>query len=645
MATLPVSPLSIGKSRESRSSLDAAIERARAMVLARQRPDGSWQERSDMGTFTTSLSLVALRHVGQLSDADLHDGLRHLRSSALDDGSFEGRPFAGEGDRGATAAAWAALSLSNRSEDRIAADRARAFVEAFGGVDAVVDLATTGDISPFVLAMAGLVDGARISTIPVSIVLVPKLIELVSARVVFHGLTMMISTALIARGGASSGKGLLRGLVEGRENARAVELLTMYQNRNGSLMNVVFHTALLIPALVAAGVSPTDPRLANAIAWLRARGRRDENGLSFDVYGSDVWSTASYLRVLLMTGSTRNDAAVKRAIEWLLAEQGRHPHPVLTNRQAGAPRTGGWGFQSGEDHYPDCDTTSTVLDALGRALVPDSEHDAPLPPALATRVCAAIADARSWLLAMQNEDGGWPSFFWGHPSKRPGPIMMRPMNVRLAALSRTDPTAFTRAIAEAAEHLSDPSTEDVTARVLLGLARTGTPANAPEAKRAVEFLAMQQCPSGAWWGRWKVNYLPVTAFVICALAQLGDDPSKEGTRRALAWMTGRQNADGGFGESVDSYRDPSLAGCGTTNAPLTGSVLLGLCAGGEAGSPAAARAARYLVEAQQDDGAWPNGDSVATLVPPNLFYVYGGAARYIPLEALGAYRRARFGRT
>jgi squalene-hopene/tetraprenyl-beta-curcumene cyclase len=103
-------------------------------------------------------------------------------------------------------------------------------------------------------------------------------------------------------------------------------------------------------------------------------------------------------------------------------------------------------------------------------------------------------------------------------------------------------------------------------------------------------------------------------------------------------MTSKQNADGGFGESVASYRDPSLAGCGETTAPVTGSVLLGLVEGGESASSAARRAAAYLVEHQQPDGAWPNGDCVATLVPPNLFYEYGGAARYIPLEALGRYR-------
>ena len=192
------------------------------------------------------------------------------------------------------------------------------------------------------------------------------------------------------------------------------------------------------------------------------------------MYGSDVWSTASYLRTLLVTGSSRDSEPVTSALSWLLAEQCRRPHPDLTNCTPGAPRTGGWGFQAGEDAYPDCDTTSTVLDALGRALLPDEREGRSLPSGLAARVCAAIADARRWLMAMQNRDGGWPSFFHDHPSKRPGPIQLRPMNLRFSELPRNDPAAWLRAIAEGYEHLSDPATEDVTSRVLTALRRCRT---------------------------------------------------------------------------------------------------------------------------------------------------------------------------
>jgi squalene-hopene/tetraprenyl-beta-curcumene cyclase len=626
-------------------ALDAAIARGRAMVLARQRADGSWQERGNMGPFTTALAVVSLKHVGALSAGDVRDAARWLRAQQRPDGSFVMRPFADEGDLAATAAGWAALALSPHPDDTAAAARAQAFVEERGGVDAVVGLAATGDLSALVLAMAGLVDAARIPTVPLSIVLVPKLVELLSQRVAFYGITTTLAASLIARrlSDKAAPSGLVRGFVAERERARAVELLTLYQNRNGSLMNVVYHTALLVPALCAAGLPKTDPRVAKAIAWLRERGARDDDGLFFDVYGSDIWSTASYLRVLLVSGSSRADEAVTRAVSFLLAEQCTRPHPVLTNRKPGAPRVGGWGFQSGEDAYPDCDTTSAVLDALGRALVPDSPEEVPLPPALATRACAAIAAARAWLLAMQNEDGGWPSFFWGHPTKRPGPIMMRPMRLALTDLTRKrpDPERLLEAIVESAEHVADPSTEDVTSRVLSALARTGTRLEAAEVRRALEFLASQQCPSGAFWGRWKVNYLPATAGVLVALAHLGDDPSKDKTQRALTWVTSRQNADGGFGESVASYRDPGLAGSGPSTAPLTGSVLLGLA---EAGAAEAEAAAEYLLASQQPDGAWPNGDCVATLVPPDLFYVYGGASRYIPLEALARHRAKRNGR-
>jgi squalene cyclase len=612
------------------------------MVLSRQRPDGSFQERGDMGPFTTALALVSLHNLEQLPPDDLADGARWLRSRQMHDGSFAGRPFATAGDLSATATAWAALSLSKRESDRDAAERARGFVERSGGAEAVLALAASGDVSALVLAMAGQIDASRIASFPLSTLLVPTLVERLAQRIVFYGLSTSIACALIARelGRGRAPRGMLRGLLDGRENARAVELLTLYQNQNGSLMNVVYHTALLAPALRAAGVPGTDPRLANAVAWLRSRGQRDEGGLFFDVYGSDVWSTASYLRTLLLSGSSRREEPVLRAVSWLLDQQCRRPHPIMTNPSSGAPRTGGWGFQAGEDAYPDCDTTSAVLDALGRALVADAEGEESLPAALATRVCAAIASARTWLLAMQNDDGGWPSFFRGHPTKRPGPIMTRPMNLRLRDLPADDPGAWMRVIVESAEHLSDPSTEDVTSRVVAALARTGTDLRSREARRALEFLRAQQCPNGAWWGRWKVNFLPVTAGVLSAYARLGHDLSRDDARRAVSWITEHQNSDGGFGETIESYRDPSLAGCGPSTAPLTGSVLLGLVDAGEGRSRAAARAAEYLLARQQPDGAWPNGDCVATLVPPKLFYEYGGAARYIPLEALASYARA-----
>jgi squalene-hopene/tetraprenyl-beta-curcumene cyclase len=629
-------------------ALDRAIEHGRLMVLERQGEDGSWRERCNMGPLPTALSLVALHHAGELSVEDRGAGARWLRSRQLADGSFEGRPFAREGDLATTGVAWAALTLSAERSDRDAARRARAYVDAKGGVDAIVRLAENGDVAAIAavaLTMAGLVDSSRIPAMPLSILLVPGLVERLSQRVAFVSLTTALSVSLIVRGlGGAGQRGKLgRGLTADRERVRAIELLTLYQNDNGSLMNAVCLTALLLPALRGAGVSPDDRRFSRAAAWLRARGQRNADGLFFDMCGSDVWSTASYLRALLSTGSARSDEPVTRAVRWLLAQQCSRPHPAISRPGPGVPRVGGWGFQSGEEHSPDCDTTALVVDALGLALTTGVPEDPGLPPSLAARAHAAIASARAWLGAMQNDDGGWPSFFWGHRTKRPGPIMTRPLRLRFGGLPRSEPTAWMRALADSTEHLSDPSTEYVTARVIAGLARTGTAPHASEAQGARQFLARQQCPSGAWWGRWKVNYLPATAAAVTALARLGEGASAAGVRQALWWIESRQNLDGGFGESIASYRDASLAGCGPSAAPTTAAVLLGLIEAGEGTSTPAVRAAAFLVEGQRADGAWDNGECVSAVAPPNLFYVDGGAARCAPLEALGRYRVASTG--
>ena len=113
--------------------------------------------------------------------------------------------------------------MSESTEDRAAAARARFFVETHGGLDAVTALAASGDLSALLLAMVGLLDPARLSTLPLSIVLVPKLLELLSRRVVFYGLTTLISSSLVAQGlrPNSAAKGLWR-VLGGREHSRAV---------------------------------------------------------------------------------------------------------------------------------------------------------------------------------------------------------------------------------------------------------------------------------------------------------------------------------------------------------------------------------------------------------------------------------------
>ena len=90
-------------------------------------------------------------------------------------------------------------------------------------------------------------------------------------------------------------------------------------------------------------------------------------------------------------------------------------------------------------------------------------------------------------------------------------------------------------------------------------------------------------------------------------------------RRAVDWLVRIQNADGGWGESGDSYR---LDYKGYEAAPSTASqtawALLGLMAAGEADHPAVARGVAWLAATQGEDGFWSEPFHTASGFPARL---------------------------
>jgi hypothetical protein len=102
----------------------------------------------------------------------------------------------------------------------------------------------------------------------------------------------------------------------------------------------------------------------------------------------------------------------------------------------------------------------------------------------------------------------------------------------------------------------------------------------------------------------------------------------------VTWLLGRQNADGGWGESPRSYRRPELAGVAPSMAPVTGVVLAALCDVGLGRHPATERGARYLLDRQRSDGSWDSGGYVAGQIPPDAFYELPAMDPVWPLEGL-----------
>jgi squalene-hopene/tetraprenyl-beta-curcumene cyclase len=110
-------------------------------------------------------------------------------------------------------------------------------------------------------------------------------------------------------------------------------------------------------------------------------------------------------------------------------------------------------------------------------------------------------------------------------------------------------------------------------------------------------------------------------------------------RRAAQWLKSIQHADGGWGESNDSYLDPERNSAGDRSTAFqTAWALLGLMAAGEGDSEAVQRGIDFLIAAQQADGGWADAEFTAPGFPRVFYLRYHGYSKFFPLWALARYR-------
>ena len=190
--------------------------------------------------------------------------------------------------------------------------------------------------------------------------------------------------------------------------------------------------------------------------------------------------------------------------------------------------------------------------------------------------------------------------------------------------------------------VSDPPSEDVTAHVIEALSLLGD-AGSDEVRRGLRYLRREQRADGSWFGRGGVNYVYGTGGVLPALKAAGVGMERPRVRLATHWLLSRQNDDGGWGETCDSYDDPSLAGRGPSTASQTAWGLIALLAsdGGPADGrieDAATSGVRYLIENQEEDGQWREPQFTGTGFPGDFYINYHLYRNYWPLSALGRFR-------
>jgi squalene-hopene/tetraprenyl-beta-curcumene cyclase len=644
-ASLPISPAP-GKTR-----LDASIAAAGDWLLARQQPAGFWCAELEGDTTLESYMILLEAFFGRRGSQKSLDLARVIRAEALPEGGFA-QYRGGPPERSVSCLSYFALKVAGDPADAPHMRRSRDAIRALGGAE------RANTYTKYHLALFGQYPWSRVPAIPPEMVFLPRaapftVYDMSSwSRTIFVPLSILYAHRPICALPASCGVSeLFTGGAETPPDARAGDAgadaqsgawkklfgyvdraLKGYERLPG--IGVVRRAAVeraaawmierldasdglsaILPAMANSalalkclGYSESHPLLKEQLAHLDGLLLRDEEGaLRMQPCLSPVWDTVLAAHALAQAGAPPDHPALRRAASWLLSKQCRRPGD-WAHRNPAPP--GGWYFEHRNEFYPDVDDTCMALMVLKQARAEEPE---PVQR-------EAMRRGLDWMLGMQNGDGGWGSFDRDNHKRWLTEVPFADHNAMI-----------------------DPSTADITSRVLECLSRFPEFGGAhPVVERAKAFLRRDQTTEGCWYGRWGVNYLYGTWQVLRGLRCIGEDPQAPYLRRAVGWLLDRQNSDGGWGESIASYDDPSQKGVGASTPSQTAWALMGLLAASDVNGQAVRRGVRYLLDHQDAAGTWEQALWTGTGFPKVFYLNYHFYRHYFPLMALGQYRAARY---
>jgi squalene-hopene/tetraprenyl-beta-curcumene cyclase len=620
--------------------LDDAIARAQQRLLGLQHPEGYWHAPLEANVGMDAQYVIFNRFMGRRPQETEQRLVARMQAVQSADGSWP-LYHGGPGHLSTTIEAYFAMKLAGVPADAPVQRRAREFIRSRGGLE------RAGVFTRAFLAYFGQYPWWGLPAMPPELVLLPPWFPInIYAMSSWARETVVPLTVLLARqprigippecgveelwlapptprsvGFARSPAWLsvrnaflavdwvLQRLGRSpwkpwrrRALRRAEEWIRARQDRNGGWGGIQPPMLNCVMALRALGYPDDHPAVAQGVQAIEDFLIEHDGQLFFQPCVSPTWDTALTCKALLDSGLTGSHPALVRAAEWLIANQIFAPGDWSVLNPDLEP--GGWAFEFANDWYPDTDDTAVILMALQRIAVPDR-----------AALRRALAHGTNWVLGMQSRNGGWGAF-------------------------DTDNTAeFLNRIPFAdMEAMIDPPTEDLTGRLLELMGNLGFDLGYGRARRGRAFLCRTQRPDGAWWGRWGSNFIYGTWSALAGLRAIGEPLDAPTMRRAVAWLASRQNEDGGWGETLASYDDATLAGRGVSTPSQTAWALLGLLAGADGVGEPVVRGVEHLLDTQLPAGGWDEDEFTGTGFPRHFYLRYWMYRDYFPLMALGQCR-------
>ncbi|HVR29572.1 MAG TPA: prenyltransferase/squalene oxidase repeat-containing protein [Thermoanaerobaculia bacterium] len=538
----------------------STLPNAAARLLASRGRSGGWEGELSSSALSTATASCALELRRRALGEGLHApdgvlvrrGLEWLARHQNSDGGWGDTPDS-PSNASTTLLCWVALGTApERAErHRSTLGRAEAWLSARTGglsADALAShiVGAYGEDRTFsvpILTMcalggrlgAGRATWSAIEPLPFELAAIPRRwLGRVGLPMVSYALPALIAIGQVRHHNAPPRNPFIR-LIRDLARRRTLQVLRQVQPESGGFLEATPLTSFVVMSLVGSGLE------RHPVAEKGAR------FLTVSVRGDGSWPIDSNLSTWLTTLAVNALGGGGRLDEYLpavdrarlldrvlgLQQQGEHPYT------GAAP--GGWAWTDLSGGVPDADDTAGALLALWTLAEKDAAGRIAEP-----RLAAHAGLGVRWLLALQNADGGIPTFCrgWGRlPFDRSGP--------------------------------------DLTAHALRAWWRwrASLPALAGRIESAsrggVRFLLRSQTETGAWIPLWFGNQheprlenpLYGTARVLLAGSVELDDPALEqawraAVRRGLAWILDAQNRDGGWGggpASPSSIEETALA--------------------------------------------------------------------------------------
>lgn len=623
----------------TKTPLDTAINRAQHSLLSSQSSDGHWVGILEADTTITSDYIMLMHFLRKVDHEKQRKAARLIIDHQLPDGGWN-IFYGGPSEISASVKAYFALKLAGYTADEIFMQRARKCILDMGGI------MKTNCFTKIYLAMFGQVDWQAVPAVPAEMILFPPgfYFSIYEMSYWSRCIVVPLSIAIDKKPHIPVGDDLLKELYPVPRDKVVyrikrdqpglswrnffIDADCIFRRYEQNTIKFVRRIAIkkaekwmLEHMEKSGGIGAIWPSIINSIFAMKCLGYPDDHPAmvsqlkeveSLVIYEKDrlylqpcvspVWDTAWAIIALHDSGLPATHPVLQRAAQWLLSKEVRTYGDWALKCKVQEPS--GWYFQYANEFYPDTDDSAAVLMALQRVTMPEGTHKE-----------KAILRGLRWIQAMQCDDGGWGAFDKNNNKSLLNYIPFADFNALL-----------------------DPSTSDVTGRCLDFMGRIGFTHNYTNVRAAIEYLKKEQEKDGSWFGRWGANYIYGTWSALTGLIAVGEDINKPYIKKAAGWLKSVQNSDGGWGETIKSYDDPTLKAIGNSTASQTAWALMGLFLAGEVKSKAVELGIEFLLKRQKEDGSWDETEWTATGFPKVFYLKYHMYRNYFPLMAISRYR-------